>query len=362
MLLASLHKKAASYWLKVFALYAMAEACIQLLFFFILNNFGTRPISLIEFHGMMWLFQCLLILPIWWVAWKVRRQKLFVQIIVNIAFYVGYSFFWFGPVQDAIAFVYDHLQHITRTENNQLAPHLDRGYEYSYLNYQLLKHAFRLSWYYLAAYFYNYRLEEKRRMELAVANKELQLKSLKWHLNPSFYFKTINHLRNVAAEKPMNTTGPILQLAKVMEYVIYEAKEKLIDVKKEIHFLTNYIQLINQQSDNKIKFELEVTGEQDKLKIAPLILAGFIDKMASEDFINGETVYKIHLQFSGNEMHLIENGGPITTRPKKRTNWLLFKEDDLHKRLTELYPDRFSYSYAADNNQFKLLIKLDEER
>jgi hypothetical protein len=56
---------------------------------------------------------------------------------------------------------------------------------------------------------------------------------LKWHLNPSFYFKTIGHLQQVAKEKPGDATVPILQLAKVMEYVIYEAKEKLIDVKKE---------------------------------------------------------------------------------------------------------------------------------
>ncbi|MGH2553490.1 MAG: histidine kinase [Chitinophagaceae bacterium] len=356
------NKTIASYWLKVFVLYALIEACIQLMFYFILNNFGTRRISIIEYHLVMWLFQCLLIWFIWWVAWSVRQKKLVVQILGNIFFYVIYSYCWFGPVQDAIAYLYNNFQEITRPVNDRAVPFLDRGNEYSFLNYQLLKHAFRLSWFFLAAYFYNYRLEERKRMELAVANKELQLKSLKWHLNPSFYFKTINHLRKVAAEKPMNAIGPILQLAKVMEYVIYEAKEKLIDVKKEIQFLTNYIQLINRQTDDKVKFELDVAGQQDKLKIAPLILTGFIDKMASEDNMNGETVYKIHLHFSGNEMRLLANGTPVTTGVKKRTALPLSRGDDLYKRLAELYPDRFSFSYAKNDNQFKLSIKLDEER
>lgn len=356
------NKTVASYWLKVFALYALAEACIQIILFTILNYFGTRPIGLIEFHLVMWLFQCLLIWPIWWVAWKVRQQKLFVQVLVNIGFYVIYSYFWFGPVQDAIGYLYNNLQQLTRAEDNRLAPYLDRGYEYSYLNYQLIKHAFRLSWFFLATYFYNYRLAEKKRLELAVANKELQLKLLKWHLNPSFYFKTISHLRQLAADKPINTTGPILQLAKVMEYVIYEAKEKLIDVTKEIHFLNNYIELVNQQADNKVSFELSVSGEHAKLKIAPLIMAGLIDKMVAGDNVSAENFYKINLQFSGDEMQLLINRDPIAIGFDKRSTRFLSEDDDLHKRLTELYPERFSYTYATGDSQFKLYIKLDEER
>ena len=76
-----------------------------------------------------------------------------------------YSYCWFGPVQDVIGFLYNHLQEITRAANDRQVPYLDRGNEFSYINYQLLKHAFRLSWFYLAAYFYNYRAEEKKRTE-----------------------------------------------------------------------------------------------------------------------------------------------------------------------------------------------------
>ncbi len=350
-------KKLTNYWLKVFALYALVEACIQLLFFLILNNFGSARIGIIEFHLVMWVFQCLLIWPIWWVAWALRKQKLIVQILVNIAFYILYSYCWFGPVQDAIGWIYNHLQELTRVPSDRQAPYLDRGYEFGYLNYQLLKHGFRLSWFYLAAYFYNYRREEKQRMELAVANKELQLKLLKWHLNPAFYFKTINYLRTVAAEKPLSTTGPILQLAKVMEYVIYEAKEKLIDVKKEVHFLGNYIHLINQQPDNNIRFEMEITGDHDKLKIAPLLLAGFIDKVMAVDN-NGEIrVCKMQLHFTGYEMQLDINGDT-----RKGNTSLLLPEDALYLRLKELYPGRFSLNNTNGNGQFKLSLKLDEER
>lgn len=350
------HKAVANYWLKVFALYALAEAFIQLIFLFLLNNFGNAPISIIEFHLVMWVFQCLLIWPIWWVAWSVRHQKIGVQILANISFYVLYSFCWFGPVQDVIGYLYNNLMELTRTPDKRLTGYLDRGYEYSYLNYQLLKHAFRLSWFFLAAYFYNYRSEEKKRTALAVANRELQIKLLKWHLNPSFYFKTINHLRHLASENPMNTTGPILQLAKVMEYVIYEAKEKLIDVKKEVQFIGNYIQLINQQPDSNATFEMETTGRHDSLKIAPLLLAGFIDKLLTGSNVVHKPLYKLNLEFSDNEMKFYVNGdlgNGITA--------LLLPDDAVHLRLKEFYEGRFVINNSPHNPQFKLSLKLDEE-
>jgi hypothetical protein len=112
------NKALANYWLKVFALYALTEACIQLLFFFILNNYGTNRITIIEFHFVMCFFQCLLIWPIWWVAWSVKHKNAVVQIVINVAFYVVYSLLWFGPVQDAIGFFYNELQHLPGQKAN----------------------------------------------------------------------------------------------------------------------------------------------------------------------------------------------------------------------------------------------------
>ncbi|MES2775935.1 MAG: histidine kinase [Bacteroidota bacterium] len=352
------HKAVANYWLTVFALYALAEACIQLLFHFVLNNFGNQPISLIEIHFLMWFFQCIMIWPIWWVARLVYKQKVIVQILVNLGFYLLYSYIWFGPVQDVIGFLYHHLIQVTRSESERIPAILDQGNSFSYLNYQLLKHAFRLSWFYLANYFFNYHLENKKRLELAVANKELQLKMLKWHLNPSFYFKTISHLGKIAAEKPINTSGPILQLAKVMEYVIYEAKEKLIDVKKEIQFIRNYIQLINGQPGNNAIFEIETAGEYDHLKIAPLLLVGFIDKMLANTTRTGEKLYRIQLLFNGNKMQLNVDG-----YFESKEGLLLTVDDALYRQLKEWYPDRFTITgNTNDDTPFTISIKLDEER
>lgn len=338
------HTEQTRYWLKVFALYALIEACIQLLFLIILNNFGTRRISIPEYHLVMLFFQCLLIVPIWWVAWVVRKKKIAVQIITNLAFYTAYSVLWFGPVQDAIAFLYNHLQELTRPVSDRQIPYLDRGNEYSFLNYQLLKHAFRLSWFYMANYFYNYRIEEKKKIELAVSNKELQLKLLKWHLNPSFYFKTIKHLQQSAAVKPSDATASILQLAKVMEYVIYDAREPQIEMKKELQFLNNYIHLINQQPDNKVHIYFTYENRCDQMKISPLLLVGFVDGIVAARTSSGGGDYKIHIAFQQGEMLFSVIGATAIPEPPPL--------------LDELYRGRFSYDYSTENG-FNLRLRLN---
>lgn len=344
----------ASYWLRVFALYALFEAFIQLLFNYLINSYGSSPISNPEFHLIMWLFQCLLIWPIWLVAHAVYKKPVIVQVLVNILFFIVYSYIWFGPVQDGLTFLHQQFQSATRPVTERLPTPVDT---FDYVHYQVLKHMFRLSWFFLANYFYHYRNEEKQRMNLAIANKDLELRLATWHLNPCFYFKTIDHLRSMSAISPATCTRPILQLARVMEYVIYEAKEKMIHVSKEISFLNDYIQLINQQAGNNIRFKLETETIPEKLKISPLLLVGFIDKLAAQEDHDQKKEYSLHLKFIDSNMFLSIHGNMNNQQD------LFFRpgEDNLYYRFHELYPNRFDTNFSPNRNLFELNMRLNDE-
>jgi hypothetical protein len=344
------NKALANYWLKAFGLYALTEACIQLLFNFVLNNFQASPISNIEFHGIMWLFQCLLIWPIWSVAQSVYHRKVITQVFVNLAFFLLYSYVWFYIVQDIIQSLHHILQEKTRAASDRLPTPVDNP---SNLDYQILKHGFRLSWFFLANYFYHYRDEEQKRRVLAVANRELELRLLTWHLNPSFYFQAIGFLQKRAAIKPSNCTQPILQLAKVMEYVIYETKERTIDVAKEIYFLNSYIDLLNQQEDREARFTLICTGRFDKLKIAPLLLVGFIDKLVAKPR-PGQN-YHLELGFSEARMTFT-----IISPGDDDKQFLVRHDDQLYRRIIEIYDDRFRLDQLTEDKTLELELFLDE--
>ena len=352
-----LHNKSLrDYWIKVFSLYACVEACIQLMFLFILNNFSERPVSNLEFHSIMWVFQCMMVWTIWFTAQSVYEEPIWVQIFVNLFFFIAYSIFWLGPIQDSIHYLHQHLQQFTLPKENRLPSAVD-----SSVGYQLLKHGFRLAFFYFANFFYSYRIEEQKRLQIIIDNKELQLKLLKWHLNPRFYLETINYLKQLSYSRPADCTKPILHLAKVMEYIIYDSREKLIDVSKEIHFLHHYIELINPQHINSSRFSITTSGEYGKLKIPPLLLAGFIDSIVSGDYDSDKNKYLIELQFSNNKMLFSVNGSSDNNRSSDNNNSNRQPNESMQKRLKELYREEFSFGETGNGNVVELSLTLHEQ-
>lgn len=336
------YKKERRYWLKVFGWYAVTEATVQFIFFFIFNTFTRTEGSNLEYHLLMLLFHCVLIWPIWWVARAVRKQPVAVQVLVNVCFAFVYGYFWFVPVQEVFAVVYKELLDITQPGNTYSGPTIDSNMHYAVLNYQLLKHAFRLSWYYLAGYFYNYQQEERQRVQLVLSNRELQLRLLKWHLNPAFYFKTIGYLKQEAAARPENAGEPILQLAKVMEYVIYEARLPQVEMEKEIQFLSSYIELINQQSKNGSGILFSFTKANRRLLIAPLLLAGIIDSVATDNN-SSEGHPEVTIGFIDDSMEL---------RVKK------IAEQPAHQLLLdELYNEKYTITFSKTEG-YRLTLQL----
>src|SRR6185503_1247847 len=101
----SLQQDSTRYWIRVYLLYVAFEACVQLFFFLTLNISAARQISDIEMHFLMWIFQCVFVLPIWYIAYLLRKKAAWQQVIANTVFFIGYTFFWYGPVMHGLGFL-----------------------------------------------------------------------------------------------------------------------------------------------------------------------------------------------------------------------------------------------------------------
>jgi LytS/YehU family sensor histidine kinase len=72
---------------------------------------------------------------------------------------------------------------------------------------------------------------------------ETELDLLKQQLNPHFFFNTLNNLYALSAQQSKQTPESILQLSELMRYVIYKAKEPAVQVREEVKYLEDYMQL-----------------------------------------------------------------------------------------------------------------------
>ncbi|MCG8330890.1 MAG: sensor histidine kinase [Chitinophagales bacterium] len=107
-------------------------------------------------------------------------------------------------------------------------------------------------------------------------DKEAELKLLKAQLNPHFLFNTLNNLYGLSVIKSDKLPNLMLKLSELLRYSLYETKELLVPLEKEIHYLENYISLEKiRLEDTEIDFN--VNGVVNDKLIAPMLLIVFVE-------------------------------------------------------------------------------------
>jgi sensor histidine kinase YesM len=118
---------------------------------------------------------------------------------------------------------------------------------------------------------------ELRIKEVEKQKVEAELKALKMQVNPHFFFNTLNSLYSLSLDKSDKAPELILKLSDLMRYVIYESKDDLVAIEKQLEFLQSYVYLERLRSPEFLKISFLVTGDNPGLKVAPLLFIAFIE-------------------------------------------------------------------------------------
>lgn len=201
------------------------------------------------------------------------------------------------------------------------------------------------------------------RKELAEKEKEMiqnELKSLRAQINPHFLFNSLNSIYSLALNKKENAPQVILKLSDVLRYMIYESNESLVDLKKELLFIENYIDLQKLRTKDSKAVIFNVEGNVDDQKIVPLILIVFIEN-AFKHGMKGDTKNQfVHIQFTIENNRLkftAENNlGSIDEVEDDRFKGLGL--ENVKRRLELLYKGRYHLDITQSVTSFKVKLIL----
>ncbi len=130
---------------------------------------------------------------------------------------------------------------------------------------------------------------------------KLELDNLKAQISPHFLFNTMNNFYGLAVENSNKLPNLMIKLSELLRYSLYETKNDLVPVSKEIDYIKNYIELekIRLESTLDLEFETNV-GENEDAGIAPLILMVFIENAFkhARQVLAEPIKIKIHLTLS----------------------------------------------------------------
>lgn len=191
--------------------------------------------------------------------------------------------------------------------------------------------------------------------------KEAELKLLKAQLNPHFLFNTLNNLYGLSVIKSDKLPSLMLKLSDLLRYSLYQTKEAFVPLNKEVEYLENYISLEKIRLEEQISIKLNVSGNHDSKRIAPMLLIVFV-----------ENAFK-HLGDAENEKNkviidiIVEEEVLKFTCKNTLDTWRLMEENiekgksgigliNVKKRLSLLYFDK--YELQIENKGAYFLVEL----
>jgi two-component system, LytTR family, sensor kinase len=132
---------------------------------------------------------------------------------------------------------------------------------------------------------------------------QAELNFLKTQIHPHFLFNTLNNLYALTLKKSDMAPEMVLKLSELINYMLYECKGDEVLLRKEIKFISNYVDIEKMRYGDKLDVDIRVSGEMEGRVIAPLIILPFVENCfkhgASEELEHSWVKVAIEVQPDG---------------------------------------------------------------
>ena len=122
-------------------------------------------------------------------------------------------------------------------------------------------------------------MRDEQQMEaLKRQNLQAEMDYLKYQINPHFFMNTLNNIHALIDIDTESAKSAVIELSKMMRYVLYESGRELISLNRDIQFLKNYIELMRIRYTDDVEIRLESPQNlPEQVSIPPLLLIVFVE-------------------------------------------------------------------------------------
>ena len=125
--------------------------------------------------------------------------------------------------------------------------------------------------------YFKLRRDQRQMAELERTNLEQRLEYLKYQLNPHFLMNTLNNIHALVDIDPERSKDAIIQLSKILRYVLYESNQERVPMSKEREFMENYTQLMRMRYGSKLDFSASIPDDGTSVNVPPLLFISFVE-------------------------------------------------------------------------------------
>ena len=181
--------------------------------------------------------------------------------------------------------------------------------------------------------------ERKRIAELEKEKISQELQYLRNQINPHFFMNTLNNIHSLVDIDPEKAKDVIVELSKLMRYILYDSDQNLITYEKEANFLRQYVSLMSIRYSDSVKINLDFPDEMPGVMVPPLLLVNFV-----------ENAFKHGISYTSDcsidiSMRPSSSGGLVfdcsNKRHESQDNYGGIGMENVRKRLSLLYGSQY---------------------
>jgi two-component system LytT family sensor kinase len=133
----------------------------------------------------------------------------------------------------------------------------------------------------LIYYFYHY-IEKSRKQQfdtlrLEALVKELELKTIKAHINPHFIFNALNSIRALIDENPSRARTAITELSNILRSSMQAEKLETVTFEKELNIVKDYLALEHIRFEDRLMIEYDIDEDTLNQPIPPMMLQTLVE-------------------------------------------------------------------------------------
>ncbi|GGH76523.1 histidine kinase [Filimonas zeae] len=139
---------------------------------------------------------------------------------------------------------------------------------------------FLLIWnliYFTYHYIVKNRTEKLDKMRLESLVKELQLKTIKAHINPHFIFNALNSIRALVDENPARARTAITELSNLLRSSMQAEKQETTPLERELNIVKDYLALEHIRFEDRLRVEYDIDEDTLDQPVPPMMLQTLVE-------------------------------------------------------------------------------------
>lgn len=197
-------------------------------------------------------------------------------------------------------------------------------------------------------------------LQLEALVKELELKTIKAHINPHFIFNALNGIRALIDENPPRARRAITELSNILRSSLNVEKGETVSLGNELKIIKDYLALENMRFEDRLIIEYEIDEDTLDLQVPPMMLQTLVENAIKHGIskrMKGGCV-KIISDFKSDYHELaVQNTGHLNGHLSSRGFGLSSTQD----RLNLIYGDKAKFEIkqaGADLVEARILIPI----